>query len=244
MFQPKIRIIKGPMLDGKTEQMICFLSELERLLLEIHKEKNGEHELPEKTIMAFKQSFDMRYEGDKDNIVAASGIRFPCYFANSADEIYKQIENHTKVVGINEVQFLDSKVIKLCRHLKQEGKIIVTSLLDLDFRGEPFRFSDLKRDIRHLLPYGIITPGGRAFCDHVLPNGRTCNRRGRYSQRLICEDEHGEYLPAPYDDKLVRIGAKNPMQDPDDGLWCIYRVRCEEHFIVPKKPRIYYRLSK
>ncbi len=42
------------------------------------------------------------------------------------------------VVGIDEVQFFDEEIVKVCEHLALRGIRVVVAGLDMDFQGRPF----------------------------------------------------------------------------------------------------------
>jgi thymidine kinase len=113
------------------------------------------------------------------------------------------------IIVVDEAQFFDAAIIDVVRRLVEDGRNVVVSGLDLDFRGEPF---------------GAI-PGLLSLADHVtkltgICDFEGCSNPGTRTQRLI----GGE--PAPYDAPTVRVETESADES--------YEVRCKEHHRVPE----------
>ncbi len=87
-------------------------------------------------VAGFKPSMDDRYPGPA--IVSHSNQRFPCQKVNSAAEIPKRLEDRTQVVGIDEANFFDAKLVRVLREIASSGKRVIVAGLDLDYLGRPF----------------------------------------------------------------------------------------------------------
>ena len=48
------------------------------------------------------------------------------------------ISNNHEVIGIDETQFFDHSILKICKILASKGKRVVVAGLDTDYRGLPF----------------------------------------------------------------------------------------------------------
>ena len=53
-------------------------------------------------------------------------------------EILDRLDPRTEVVGIDEAQFFDDDLPRVCGHLADLGKRVIAAGLDTDFRGVPF----------------------------------------------------------------------------------------------------------
>lgn len=119
------------------------------------------------------------------------------------------------IIGIDEIQFFDDKILDFCLGYSLERLIIVTGL-NLDFRGEPFKFRNSKKHIGELMPYSQVTSLS-AVCTYS-DNKKICGRDAYFTQRFI----NGK--PAEYHSPLVLVGGKEK-----------YEARCEMHFQRPEK---------
>jgi thymidine kinase len=116
-----IEIICGSMFSGKTEELIR----------RIHRA-----EFAHQKIQVFKPKIDDRYE--KDHIVSHSKMKKPSIIVENSDEIFKQVEDDTDIVAIDEAQFFDKKIIEVCNKLADSGKRVIVAGLDQDYLGKPF----------------------------------------------------------------------------------------------------------
>lgn len=116
-----IEVICGSMFSGKSEELI---RRLRRAI--IAKQK----------VQAFKPEIDNRYSSD--DIVSHDNNKIKCQKVKLAKEILDLVENDTKVVGIDEAQFLGEPLIEVCERLADQGKRVIVAGLDQDYRGKPF----------------------------------------------------------------------------------------------------------
>ncbi len=204
----RLIVITGPMYSKKTARLIEHLDSAV---------------IGGKITVSFKPVLDNRYgdsEGVERFIISHTGSKFPTItvpideegaleileYIHKFDEHLKKFGRRVNVVGIDEVQFFDKKIIDVCRKLVDERREVVVSGLNLDFRGEPFG----------PMPYLL------AYADDIIKLNSICRKCGREAtktQRLI----NGK--PANYSDPTIVIGA-------DDK----YVARCNEHHEVPGKP--------
>jgi thymidine kinase len=111
------------------------------------------------------------------------------------------------VVGIDEIQFFPDQVVGVIAHLIQQGKRVVVSGLDLDFRLEPF---------------GVV-PRLMAMADEVVKLRAicmVCGDEANFTQRLI----NGQ--PARYEDPVILVGAEE-----------CYEARCRGCYKMNRPPQ-------
>ena len=194
-LQPKkgwLEVIVGPMFAGKTEELLRRIRRLE---------------YAKQNVVVFKPDIDDRY--DDHSIISHNRTRADSINIDRAEEIFDHITKDTDVIAIDEVQFLDDAVIEIIDHLVQKGKVVMTSGLDMDFRGEPFSF----------------VPVLMARAEYVMKLSAVCVRCGApatRTQRII------DGKPAKYYDPVVMIGASES-----------YEARCRHCHKVYRKPAPY-----
>ncbi len=115
-----IEVIAGCMFSGKTEELIRRLRRAKIAKL---------------NVTIFKPKIDTRYSSEQ--IVSHSDQSLPSVMVDSAEEILNQAK-HAQVVGIDEAQFFDEKLVDVCNFLANQGKRVIVAGLDQDYRGIPF----------------------------------------------------------------------------------------------------------
>ena len=108
------------MFSGKTEELIRRLRRAEIARL---------------SVAIFKPKIDMRYE--EGNIVSHNQLQLKSLLVESGAEI-APLAKDADVVGIDEVQFFDDRIITTAKDLAANGKRVIIAGLDTDFRGVPF----------------------------------------------------------------------------------------------------------
>lgn len=167
-----IECICGSMFSGKSEEL------LRRIKRGIIAKQN---------VLLFKPSIDDRYSLDK--VSTHNGNSYESISISSADEIYKFINNKKyDIIGIDEIQFFDSNIVKVINKLADDGIRVIVAGLDMDFKGEPFY------PMPEIMAISEIVTKLHAVCS-------VCGNEASISQRLI----NGE--PASYNDPVVVIGA-------------------------------------
>lgn len=154
-----IEVITGPMFSGKSEELIRRLrrAAIARMRLQV-----------------FKPALDTRYAPDE--IVSHSQWRIPSTVVEGSEEILRRLDPRTEVAGIDEAQFFDAGLPRLCSHLADLGKRVIVAGLDMDFRGVPF---------------GPM-PELMAIAEQVQKITAICARCGAaasYTQRLVESEE-------------------------------------------------------
>jgi len=183
-----IEVVCGSMFSGKTEEMI---RRLRRAV--IAKQK----------VQVFKPKIDDRY--DEQRVTSHAGVDFEAFPISSSDELLQHLKDETTVVGIDEVQFMDEKIVDVIDQLAQKGIRVIAAGLDMDFRGEPFGCMPT------LMAKAEKVDKVQAIC-------MVCGKPASRTQRLV----NGE--PAFYDDPVVIVGAAE-----------MYEARCRKHHIVPRR---------
>ncbi len=121
VWRGHIEVICGPMFSGKSEELIRRLRRVQ---------------FAHQRIQIFKPRIDDRY--DKTQIVSHSDMKLPAVVVQTSADIWERLDERVDVVAIDEVQFFDQGVVRLCQRLANMGKRVIVAGLDQDFRGEPF----------------------------------------------------------------------------------------------------------
>jgi len=175
------------MFSGKTEEMIRRMRRAR---------------IAKQSIQVFKPTIDTRYNAEK--VTSHAGIDFEAVPVKGSDEIRKLLKEDTTVVGIDEAQFFDNGIIKLIDELADEGRRVIVTGLDMDFRGEPFGCVPV-----------IMSKAEHVDKLHAIC--MVCGGSATRTQRLV------DGKPAHYDDPIVIVGASE-----------MYEARCREHHEVPR----------
>jgi thymidine kinase len=154
-----IEVICGSMFSGKSEELI---RRLRRAMIARQK------------VQAFKPEIDDRFS--PDDIVSHDERRIECEKVKTAEEILNLVRNDTRVVGIDEAQFLGDGLVAVCEKLADEGKRVVVAGLDQDYRGRPFE------PIPQLLALAESITKTMAVC-------MRCGAPANKTQRLTASDE-------------------------------------------------------
>jgi len=115
-----IEVICGSMFSGKTQELI---RRLKRAKIAKQKVKN------------FKPSIDKRY--DKEFFISHDKKCLSSTIVSEASEILSLAEGYN-VVGIDETQFFDFNIVKVCNDLANKGVRVIIAGLDMDYKGNPF----------------------------------------------------------------------------------------------------------
>jgi thymidine kinase len=115
-----IEVICGSMFSGKTEELIRRLTRAT---------------IARQRVQVFKPAVDARFGKD---VVSHSGQRTPSVEVASASEILGRLDESTKVVGIDEAQFLGLELVDVVEVIVSGGRRVVGAGLDQDYMGRPF----------------------------------------------------------------------------------------------------------
>jgi thymidine kinase len=115
-----IEVICGSMFSGKSEELIRRLkrAQIARLKVEI-----------------FKPAIDTRY--DKEKVVTHNSTEIQSIPVKDSSEILKKV-TAVDVIGIDEAQFFDTGLTKVCTSLANKGIRVIVAGLDMDYKGRPF----------------------------------------------------------------------------------------------------------
>lgn len=183
-----LEVICGSMFSGKTDEMI---RRMRRAVIARQK------------VQVFKPFFDVRYAAEK--VTSHAGADFAAIPVKNSSEIFTKLDQDTTVVGIDEAQFFDDGIVKVCDQLVERRIRVLVAGLDMDFRGMPFG------PMPFLMAHAERVDKFQAIC-------MVCGEPASRTQRLV----NGR--PAFYDEPVVIIGASE-----------MYEARCRWHHEVPHR---------
>lgn len=160
-----IEVICGSMFSGKTEELIRRLKRAQ---------------FAQQKIEIFKPSIDQRYD---DSLVTSHDENHIRSTPVPAAANIPILANDCEVVGIDEAQFFDDEIVKVCNDLASRGVRVIVAGLDMDYQGKPF---------------GPM-PALMATAEYVTKVHAVCTRTGNLA--------HYSYRKSP-NDKLVLLGEK------------------------------------
>ena len=190
-----IEVIAGSMFSGKTEELIRRLKRAK---------------FAKQKVEIFKPTIDTRY--DDKSVISHDSNEIHSTPVPAAANI-PILADDCDVVGIDEAQFFDDEIVKVCNDLANRGVRVIVAGLDMDFKGNPF---------------GPM-PALMATAEYVTKVHAVCTRTGNlanYSYRkakgdeLVLLGEVDEYEPlsrAAYYKLMLREKVrKMNVQDPED----------------------------
>jgi len=183
-----IEVICGSMFSGKTEELIRRIRRAA-----IAKQK----------VQVFKPALDHRYHAEQ--VASHNGLQWQAVPVGSAGEILDRLDPETTVAAVDEAQFFDRELSKICIELAGGGVRVILAGLDMDFRGEPFG------PMPWLMAESEEVTKLQAICV-------VCGAPASRTQRLI--DGH----PAAYDEPVILVGGSES-----------YEARCRYCHQVPRK---------
>ncbi|HWB87350.1 MAG TPA: thymidine kinase [Bryobacteraceae bacterium] len=116
-----IEVICGPMFSGKSEELIRRIRRAT---------------IARKRVDVFKPAIDNRYSDDE--IVSHGDLRMQSRVVKDASEILDAIDWRSEVVGIDEANFMGSRLVEVAQRLADSGKQVIIAGLDTDYLGRPF----------------------------------------------------------------------------------------------------------
>ena len=190
-----IEVIAGSMFSGKTEELIRRLRRAK---------------FAKQKVEIFKPMIDTRY--DDKSVISHDSNEIHSTPVPAAANI-PILADDCDVVGIDEAQFFDDEIVKVCNDLANRGVRVIVAGLDMDFKGNPF---------------GPM-PALMATAEYVTKVHAVCTRTGNlanYSYRkakgdeLVLLGEVDEYEPlsrsAYYKLMLREKIRKMNLQEPED----------------------------
>lgn len=202
-----IEFIYGCMFSGKTGE----------LLRRIKRE-----EIAGKHVQLFKPSIDDRYSIEE--IVTHDGYKHQAIRVPNTKALIENLDHHVEIIGIDEIQFFDSKIIKFCLKEADLGKKIICAGLNFDGKAKPFRFKNSKKHVGELIVISkptlltAICTYDTGIWDKIFgaAHHRICGKDAYFTQRLV-------KAPKGYKEGDTLIGGKE-----------MYAPRCLTHFIPHK----------
>lgn len=115
-----IEVISGSMFSGKTEELIRRLKRAQ---------------FARQKVEIFTPTIDTRYAEDSVTSHDKNQIRSTPVPAAANIPIFA---DGCDVVGIDEAQFFDDEIVKVCNDLANRGVRVIVAGLDMDYKGNPF----------------------------------------------------------------------------------------------------------
>ena len=160
-FRPGwIEVIAGCMFSGKSEELIRQLRRAQ---------------LAKQRIQVFKPEIDQRYS--LDHVASHNQSLYPSIQVNSVDEILHLVERNSEVIGIDEGQFFENKIVEIANILADSGKRVIVAGLDTDWQGKPFG------PIPHLMAIAEVIRKQYAIC-------MVCGEPANRTQRLVADSSN------------------------------------------------------
>ena len=153
-----IEVICGSMFSGKTEELIRRMRRAR---------------IAHQKAAIFKPAIDVRYS--RDEVVSHDANSIPSTPIQSARELLL-IHEEINVIGIDEAQFFDDDLPKVCEQLALKGVRVIVAGLDMDFRGQPFG------PMPALLAMAEYIGKVHAICNH-------CGNLATHSYRLSPDEQ-------------------------------------------------------
>lgn len=113
-------LITGPMSCGKTEEL---LRRVRRCII------------AKKKVVVISPDVDTRAGGDY--IESRNGLWLDAIKVKHSIQIMSAVKD-AQIVAIDELQFFDSNIVQVISKLMSEGKKVIGTGLELDFKAEPF----------------------------------------------------------------------------------------------------------
>lgn len=120
----QLEVIVGPMFSGKTEELIRRIRRVEYARMRA---------------LVFKPQIDIRLS--KHLVVSHSDQKIGSVPVKNVEEMrafLKDIGKRFHVIGLDEVQFMEDKVIDFCEELVSDGIRVIAAGLSEDYQANPF----------------------------------------------------------------------------------------------------------
>ena len=182
-----IEVICGSMFSGKTEELIRRLKRAQ---------------FARQKVEIFKPTVDVRYNQDMVVSHDANEIRSTPVPAAANIPI---LADGCDVVGIDEAQFFDDEIVRVCNDLANKGVRVIVAGLDMDFKGNPFG------PMPNLMATAEYVTKVHAVCTRTGNLAQYSYRKGK-SDNLVLLGEVDEYEPlsrAAYYKATIRDKVRN-----------------------------------
>jgi thymidine kinase len=148
-----IEVICGSMFSGKTEELIRRIRRAQ---------------YARQKTQLFKPILDDRF--GTTSIASHDRRSLDCQPLKRIRDIFDHLDSETEVVGLDEAQFFDDELVKVCEELANSGIRVIVAALDQDYLGKPFGC------IPHLLAVSEFITKSLAICVRC---GNPANRSQR-----------------------------------------------------------------
>ena len=166
----RLEVICGSMFSGKTEELIRRLKRAE---------------FAKQKVVVFKPILDTRYKFHQ--VSTHYGLAIAAVLVQHAADILQASEG-ARVVGIDEAQFFDADLIKVCDALVARKIRVILAGLDMDYLGRPFGSIPIlmaKADFVSKVHAICVQCGDTALHSHRVEGGK----------KLIEIGETDKYIP-------------------------------------------------
>ena len=172
-----LEVVCGPMFSGKSEELIRRLKRVQ---------------LSGKPFILFKPAIDVRY--DANHVVSHDHRTLEAVITGTDAAAIKEMEKlveekQPEVIAFDEGNFYDGNIIAAVKKWVAQGKRVIVTGLDTDFRGETFG------PMGELLAYADYADKLKAICMKCK------SREAVMTQRLI------NGLPAKRSDQTILVGG-------------------------------------
>jgi len=190
-----IEVICGSMFSGKTEELIRRLKRAQ---------------FARQKVEIFKPAIDVRYNDEKVVSHDANEIRSTPVPAAANIPI---LADGCDVVGIDEAQFFDDEIVRVCNDLADKGVRVIVAGLDMDFKGNPFG------PMPNLMATAEYVTKVHAICTRTGNLAQYSYRKAK-SEAIILLGEVEEYEPlsrAAFYKSMLRDKVRNmKVNDPEE----------------------------
>jgi thymidine kinase len=165
------------MFSGKTEELIRRMTRAQ---------------IARQKLQVFKPSVDDRY--GKEYVASHNANRIVSVPVQDAQEILALLDDSTRVVGIDEVQFFDEGLIEVVERLALRGIRVVVAGLDMDFRGRPFgpmpQLLAIAEQVTKLSAVCMVCGGAATRSQRMSASGETVLVGAQDSYEARCRAHH------------------------------------------------------
>ena len=190
-----IEVICGSMFSGKTEELIRRLKRAK---------------FARQKVEIFKPAIDKRYHDEMVISHDSNEIRSTPVPAAANIPI---LADGCDVVGIDEAQFFDDEIVRVCNDLANKGVRVIVAGLDMDFKGNPFG------PMPNLMATAEYVTKVHAICTRTGNLAQYSYRKSR-SNDLVLLGETEEYEPlsrAAFYKAMLRDKVRNMnVNDPEE----------------------------
>ncbi|MFC4722768.1 thymidine kinase [Geojedonia litorea] len=190
-----IEVICGSMFSGKTEELIRRLKRAQ---------------FARQKVEIFKPAIDVRYDEEKVISHDSNEIRSTPVPAAANIPI---LADGCDVVGIDEAQFFDDEIVRVCNDLANKGVRVIVAGLDMDFKGNPFG------PMPNLMATAEYVTKVHAICTKTGNLAQYSYRKAK-SDAIVLLGEVEEYEPlsrAAFYKSMLRDKVRNmKVNDPED----------------------------